>query len=31
MRVAEESVETNPPENSGDHEDLVSWMRDLDE
>jgi len=31
MRVAEESVETNPPENSGDHEDLVSWTRDLDE
>lgn len=31
MRVAEASVETNPSENSGDHEDLVSWMRDLDE
>ncbi|MBO1087220.1 type II toxin-antitoxin system RelB/DinJ family antitoxin [Enterococcus mundtii] len=31
MRVAEESVEANPPENSGNHEDLVAWMRDLDE
>ncbi|MGL9892073.1 type II toxin-antitoxin system RelB/DinJ family antitoxin [Enterococcus mundtii] len=31
MKVAEASVETNPSENSGDHEDLGSWMRDLDE